>query len=81
MASSRLRIELPRVFGIGTSVLIEGTIRATVLAVAIYPRGVQYQCAWWLAGARHCEWLEELEITPADGDAQPLPIGFVRDGR
>jgi hypothetical protein len=51
------------VYAIGTSVIIDGDIPATVRAVTIYSdTWVKYCCVWWDERTRREEWLTPDEI-------------------
>lgn len=54
------------VFAIGSSVLLEGAISATVTAIFIRSC-VCYEVVWWAEGKRQCEVVESWELLP-DGE-------------
>jgi hypothetical protein len=55
------------VLAIGTQVIIDGEIPATIRAVTIYSdTWIKYLCVWWDERTRREEWLLADEIKPQD---------------
>jgi len=53
------------VLAIGTQVVIDGEIPATIRAVTVYSHTwVKYLCVWWDERSRREEWLLADEIKP-----------------
>lgn len=51
------------VYAIGTNVVIDGDIPATIRAVTIYsPTWIKYLCVWWDERNRKEEWLTVDEV-------------------
>jgi hypothetical protein len=62
------------VFEIGSQVVIDGEIPATITGINI--RGIehrlQYEVTWWDERTRRSEWVEPFEIKPKDSKARTL---------
>jgi hypothetical protein len=63
-----------QVFEIGSQVVIDGEIPATITGINI--RGTEhrlcYECTWWEERTRKSEWLEPFEIKPKDAKVRTL---------
>lgn len=61
------------VHAIGTHVIIDGDIPATIRAVTVYsPAWIKYLCVWWDERNRKEEWLTEDEIQVRTPSAQTI---------
>lgn len=57
-----------QIHAIGTAVIIDGDIPATIRAVTIYSdTWIKYLCVWWDERTRKEEWLTADEIQVANG--------------
>lgn len=69
--------DLIKIYPIGSAVLIDGDIPATIIAFEV--RGtvalITYQCCWWGERDRKTEWPTESEVKPTNGVIrQPISI-------
>ncbi|MCC7422018.1 MAG: hypothetical protein IT428_17200 [Planctomycetaceae bacterium] len=65
------------VYRCGTTVVIGGTVEATILAIQITENAaVQYLCSWWTEEGRTETWVMAVELTGVDKKAKPARIGF-----
>jgi hypothetical protein len=61
-------METIEVLAIGTQVVIDAEIPATIRAVTIYSdTWIKYLCVWWDERSRREEWLLAEEIKPQNG--------------
>ena len=71
------------VLAIGTQVVIDAEIPATIRAVTIYsPTHIKYLCVWWDERSRREEWLLPDEIKPqADHRTARITMGEPKNWR
>ncbi|HEX2881595.1 MAG TPA: hypothetical protein VHO25_18830 [Polyangiaceae bacterium] len=72
--SERAEIE---VFGIGSSVLLDGTVSARVTGIMIREGRILYECVWWNERDRQEEMVEPWEIRPDGEKARRLMINQI----
>ena len=64
------------VIPVGSPVTLADNIPATITAILINDKyRVTYECVWWDHQTRTSEWLEEFEVTKADG-SERTTVGF-----
>jgi hypothetical protein len=50
-------------YGFGDMVKIDGDVVGTVIGIAAYPHGIQFQVSWWHDGTLSSEWLADWRLS------------------